>query len=134
MAYQTYAQKLRDPRWFAKRQEVIERDDHTCRYCEGRGDDADYPLELQVHHVRYRKVKEPWEYENSDLLTLCNICHGNLTDDIEQITDLLCDLQRAQPWRLQYAKAMLKRLLYKAQTAAQPEGHRIARAALFGEE
>ena len=30
---------------------------------------------LHVHHLCYRKGYLPWEYENNELLTLCNICH-----------------------------------------------------------
>lgn len=33
---------------------------------------------LQVHHKLYIKGKFPWEYENDNLITLCNWCHFEL--------------------------------------------------------
>ena len=33
---------------------------------------------LHVHHKKYIKGKMPWEYEDSDLISLCNLCHSNL--------------------------------------------------------
>jgi len=33
---------------------------------------------LHVHHTKYIKGKMPWEYEDSDLISLCNLCHYNL--------------------------------------------------------
>lgn len=35
---------------------------------------------LQVHHKRYILGKLPWQYSNSDLITLCNYCHQKLHD------------------------------------------------------
>lgn len=67
----TYAEKLKDPRWQKKRLEILERDDFSCRSC---GSDA---KELHVHHLIYLKGKEPWEYKNEHLVTLCKKCHEN---------------------------------------------------------
>ncbi len=33
---------------------------------------------FNVHHKRYIKNKMPWEYPNSDLIALCNVCHQEL--------------------------------------------------------
>lgn len=30
---------------------------------------------LHVHHRFYEKNKNPWEYDNSALITLCDSCH-----------------------------------------------------------
>lgn len=32
---------------------------------------------LQVHHKRYIQDKNPWEYEDNDLITLCKECHNS---------------------------------------------------------
>jgi len=53
----TYSEKLKDPRWQRKRLEVMQRDDFTCRNC-GAKDKT-----LHIHHVRYLKGFEPWEYK-----------------------------------------------------------------------
>jgi len=35
----------------------------------------DKPYNLQIHHKKYILNKLPWEYNNEDLITLCNYCH-----------------------------------------------------------
>lgn len=70
----TYKEKLLDPRWQKKRLEIFERDKWTCRRC------GDRESTLHVHHLRYHKGKEPWEYEDRILLTLCDDCHEGETE------------------------------------------------------
>ena len=62
-----YAKLLLDPRWRAKRSEILERDKRTCTRCKSRND-------LQVHHLVYED-DFPWESKNEDLITLCKSCH-----------------------------------------------------------
>ena len=62
------------PQWQAKRKEIICRDGKQCRSC-------GCTNSLQVHHRQYHKLKatgkykDPWAYDNSQLITLCNECH-----------------------------------------------------------
>jgi hypothetical protein len=107
----TYSQKLRDPRWQKKRLQILERDQWKCCAC-GCADKT-----LQVHHLVYAK-KDPWDYDDECLQTLCEDCHEvrqELTDrasnalkmavakmSTEQISNAaqyLCDdaLRRSQP-------------------------------------
>lgn len=71
--YRTYRQRLRDPRWQRKRLEILQRDGWRCRHC------GATTRELQVHHVRYVRGKQPWEYPESALVTLCRDCHRAIT-------------------------------------------------------
>ncbi len=64
-----YAEKLRDPRWQKKRLEIFERDNWTCQSCYAKD------KTLNVHHRTYHPNHDPWEYENEDLVTLCEDCH-----------------------------------------------------------
>lgn len=64
-----YAKKLLDPRWQRKRLEIMQRDDFACRDCSGRN------ATLHVHHNYYTYGKQPWEYPDSALVTLCDGCH-----------------------------------------------------------
>lgn len=66
----TYAEKLKDPRWQKKRLEVLNRDEFTCRYC------GDTKTTLHVHHLYYSKGAEPWDYDECELLTVCEDCHS----------------------------------------------------------
>lgn len=75
----TYTEKLLDPRWQRKRLEVLSRDEFTCRHC------RDKKSTLHVHHLRYIKGRNPWEYETQELITLCETCHR----EIKQITDVI---------------------------------------------
>lgn len=74
-----YKEKLRDTRWLSRRREILDRDKHRCLLC---GDKDDILLGhhavLNVHHLRYEKGKEPWEYPDGDLITLCQRCHGTV--------------------------------------------------------
>lgn len=65
----TYAQKLKDPRWQMKRLQIMKRDKFTCQLC------GDKETTLNVHHKKYTYGKDPWDYENSMLITLCEHCH-----------------------------------------------------------
>lgn len=70
----SYGNLLFDPRWKAKRAEIMLRDKGSCVICKSTN-------ELQVHHRQYQYVKfakgfkVPWEYDNKLLITLCKGCH-----------------------------------------------------------
>lgn len=66
---QEYLEKLKDPQWQKKRLEIFERDEWTCQIC------YDTEATLHVHHRLYLKDKEPWDYPNEALVTLCEECH-----------------------------------------------------------
>lgn len=70
MQKEYYAELLRSPLWQKKRLEIMQRDNFTCCKC-GSSD-----KELQVHHIKYRDGLKPWEYEDYELITLCNDCHN----------------------------------------------------------
>lgn len=65
----TYKEKLKDPRWQKKRLEIFKRDGWCCQKC------FDNQSTLHVHHRIYEPDKEPWEYDDDLLVTLCDTCH-----------------------------------------------------------
>lgn len=69
-----YRELLKDPKWISKRNQILSRDKNTCQFC---GCQDKY---MQVHHKRYIKGNKPWDYEDKDLITLCNRCHEYITD------------------------------------------------------
>lgn len=81
-----YQELLKDPRWIKKRNQILSRDKNTCQFC---GCQDKY---MQVHHKRYIKGNKPWEYEDKDLITLCNRCHGYITDEKIVFTKVLLAL------------------------------------------
>lgn len=77
----TYSEKLKDPRWQKKRLEILSRDEFSCQSC------GDTESSLQVHHKNYFKGREPWEYNENHLVTLCDSCHY-------EISSLIFDLKQ----------------------------------------
>lgn len=67
-----YEDLLKDPRWQKRRLEIMQRDNFTCQHC---GNGLNDGISLNVHHIRYRRNLMPWEYDDTDLTTLCEKCH-----------------------------------------------------------
>ena len=67
--WQSYSEKLQDPRWQKKKTEILIRDNFTCTRCNGTD------VTLHVHHLEYIRGRDPWDYDNSKLALLCSICH-----------------------------------------------------------
>ena len=64
-----YKSKLLDPRWQKKRLEILNRDNWTCTICGCTG------KTLHVHHKNYIYGSNPWEYTDTNFISLCNDCH-----------------------------------------------------------
>lgn len=78
-----YSEKLRNPKWQKRRLEILNRDHFTCRLC------GDKERTLHVHHIRYDRGADPWDYPDNTLVTVCEACHEELSiskfgDFIEQ--------------------------------------------------
>uniref|UniRef100_A0A6H2A2N3 Putative HNH endonuclease n=1 Tax=viral metagenome TaxID=1070528 RepID=A0A6H2A2N3_9ZZZZ len=66
----TYSEKLKDPKWQKKRLEIFQRDNWQCKNCGSK------EKTLNVHHCwYYYGKKDPWEYDDKSLVTLCENCH-----------------------------------------------------------
>lgn len=71
--YISYSERLKNPKWQKKRLAILERDEFTCRGCRSKENT------LHVHHSYYKKGADPWDYEDEELVTLCDQCH-NITE------------------------------------------------------
>jgi len=80
----SYAEKLKDPRWQKKRLEILERDWWMCCEC------GDNESTLHVHHTTYKKGKDPWDYPNHQLITLCEECHESEKNNMENVLSDVC--------------------------------------------
>jgi len=69
MERRTYNELLKDPRWQKKRLEIMQRDGFQCCLC------GDTESTLNVHHKYYIYKKDPWDYPDELLVTLCEYCH-----------------------------------------------------------
>lgn len=69
-----YSRLLKQPQWFIKRQQIINRDKGKCQNCGA-------TTHLQAHHKQYHFIEKandfklPWDYSNSNYVTLCSSCH-----------------------------------------------------------
>lgn len=97
-----YAEALKDPRWKAKREEILKRDKYRCMDCgrapepprepdpeEETEEECADPVILHVHHCKYEYGKQPWEYENETLRTLCAECHDVRHECEKDAADML---------------------------------------------
>src|SRR5690606_23795367 len=70
----TYGSTLFDPRWKARRKTILERDRNQCVICKSE-------RKLHVHHRQYHfsvtlnAFKNPWDYDDRLMITLCENCH-----------------------------------------------------------
>lgn len=69
----SYSEKLQDPRWKLKRQEIVDRDNGKCALCGS-------SVRIEVHHCYYVATRQPWEYPNDSLVCVCRDCHQGITD------------------------------------------------------
>ena len=65
----SYFDQLKHPFWQKKRLFILERDNFCCCIC------SDTETELQVHHKEYISGRLAWQYDDSNLQTLCKFCH-----------------------------------------------------------
>jgi hypothetical protein len=72
-----YSTKLKDPRWQKKRLQILERDEFTCQNC------LDSESTLHVHHKAYIQDRDPWDYPDTLLVTLCEGCHERESKEIK---------------------------------------------------
>ena len=73
-----YSEKLKDIRWQKKRLEVFDASGWSCVGCLSKTDT------LHAHHKKYISAREPWEYDNSEIASLCGNCH-NLVHELDRI-------------------------------------------------
>lgn len=79
----SYADLLLDPCWQKKRLEVLNRDEWTCQRCSAKD------KTLHVHHFRYHGNAPPWEAPLDELATVCEPCHGELTEQKARLREAI---------------------------------------------
>lgn len=59
-------------KWKHKRKEILKRDHNACRLCKQKGK---YTRATTVHHIKHLKDVPELALEDSNLISLCNVCH-----------------------------------------------------------
>lgn len=88
----TYSEKLKHPKWQKKRLVILQRDDFKCCMC------SDTESTLHVHHKNYIWGKNPWEYDDDNFQTLCELCHKA----VEKIKVEACFLTPISSYKVDY--------------------------------
>lgn len=76
--YKKYQKYLKSKEFKQLRDEVLKRDNYTCRVC-GRTleEIADNKkITLQAHHAKYDNLGKNNDEEMNDIITLCSVCHN----------------------------------------------------------
>jgi len=60
----------------------MEKAEFKCQRCEGE------TKELNVHHVKYRKGADVWDYPDDQLVCLCERCHTETHEALDKMTEL----------------------------------------------
>jgi len=93
-----YRDQLRDRRWQQRRLEIMARDGWKCQ--EPRCADKYNPrVMLVVHHLIYRRGCKAWEYDGTDLITLCQNCHDRVHGKEIQPDNLTLEPDHFYAWR-----------------------------------
>lgn len=79
MAIKSYADKLKHPKWQKKRLDIMNRDNFACCEC------GDKDTMLNVHHFIYKNGREPWDYDDTNFSTLCEVCHKTYHDIVNDL-------------------------------------------------
>lgn len=116
----TYAQKLKDPRWKSRRLQILKAANYKCAHCHT-------SERLEVHHINYRKGKEPWDYHDCELMCLCRKCH-ELVEDVA-IPDLRCLVAVLPAWTLFHMCIAIERTVI----AMSDKGKSLSVASIFEE-
>lgn len=64
-----YKEQIKSPEWQKRRLEILKRDKFTCQAC------GENNKELHIHHIKYLKNTNYWDYPDNLLITLCDECH-----------------------------------------------------------
>lgn len=78
-----WKEQYRHPNWQKKRLEALEAAGFTCQRC------GDTETSLHVHHKRYVKGRNVWEYGADELDILCEPCHEQTHADKDLLNELL---------------------------------------------
>ena len=78
----TYREKLRHPLWQKKSLLILDRDGWKCCSCDSAS------KTLNVHHLIYAK-RDPWDYPDHVLQTLCEDCHKVRQEITDRVVDAL---------------------------------------------
>lgn len=73
-----YREKLSRDEWKSFAHQAYQRVGNACEICK-RGD-----RRLNVHHIAYKDGANPWEYADTDVIVLCEVCHNEMHAELQK--------------------------------------------------
>lgn len=92
----TYIEQLRHPEWQKRRLHMLEAAGWACGRCEAKD------KTLNVHHKRYVKGRQAWEYQDHELEVLCEPCHKADHAGVDLLQEVLLRLPHYERTRIAY--------------------------------
>jgi hypothetical protein len=86
----SYSDQLKHPNWQRRRLEMLNGSGFSCSRC------GNTESTLHVHHKRYVKGREVWEYGDDELAVLCESCHQDAHDNSDTLSQLLYSVPENQ--------------------------------------
>ena len=86
MKRKEFIEQIKSPQWQKRRLEIMQRDEFTCQMC-GSKDET-----LHVHHIKYVNGRKYWEYDDWELITLCEECHEYEHSNKKSVLDAIEDI------------------------------------------
>jgi hypothetical protein len=94
MVNNEFFELYRHPKWQEKRLEIMNDANFTCERCGSK------EKTLNVHHRYYEKGKKPWQYPNESLDCLCEDCHKDTQNELNDIKALLHKIPPRELWHV----------------------------------
>lgn len=88
-----YKSQYMHPKWQKRRLEILDGAGYQCQSCE------DTEKTLHVHHKRYIKGRDVWDYADADLEVLCADCHKHehwQRDELNKMVATMCSQEVAE--------------------------------------
>jgi hypothetical protein len=76
--HRSYEDLLKKPEWLEFSQRIKASRGNKCEWCESKKD-------IQVHHLGYREGIKPWDYEDHEVMVMCEPCHSELHDFADKL-------------------------------------------------
>lgn len=81
-----WQEQYKHPNWQKRRLDRMELSKFSCERCYTEEE------QLHVHHKRYVKGKKIWDYQDDELMVLCESCHQEIHREKDLLNDLIARL------------------------------------------
>lgn len=85
-----YKSQYTHPKWQKRRLEMLEAANFQCQSCE------ETEKTLHVHHKRYVKGRDVWDYGDEELEVLCEDCHKHEHFQKDELNKMLASMSSIQ--------------------------------------